>query len=201
MKLTFVDEVRLWYRMYSVWFFAILGLLPDLYNLAVQSHLFEGDAAPVVLARIMNVIAFLGAASRLVQQKVLAEEKEKKVAVRESQLAADAADPAKPRFKGEGKTLSRLFRLTLFNPPRRDSLSHVHVKTIHKAVQQNVDGLAYFTNSDVVGHIVHQPNDRHSHHRVVLRNLQDHFIRDFEVTLSHLAGDANTGLTIGSADL
>lgn len=96
MKLTFVDEVRLWYRMYSVWLFAILGLLPDLYNLAVQSHLFEGDAAPVVLARIMNVIAFLGAASRLVQQKVLAEEKEKKVAVRESQLAADAADPAKP---------------------------------------------------------------------------------------------------------
>lgn len=88
MKLTFVDEIRVWYRMYSVWFFAILGLLPDLYNLAVQSNLLTGEAAPVVLARAMNFIAFLGAASRLVQQKVVAQEKEKQVAIRESQMGS-----------------------------------------------------------------------------------------------------------------
>ncbi len=104
MKLTFVDEVRVWYKMYSVWFFAILGILPDLYNLAVDNHLLDGGNAPAFLARAINVIAFAGAASRLVKQAVVSKEAEKQASIRlerESQLAADAADqPVKAQGGG-----------------------------------------------------------------------------------------------------
>lgn len=69
--LELVNEWRQFYSMYSVWFFAVIGGAPDLYNLALSSGLLTGSTAPPELARIINVIAFLGAASRLVKQKKL----------------------------------------------------------------------------------------------------------------------------------
>ncbi len=77
MNLQLVAEWKKAYAMYSIWAFAILGLLPDLYNLAISTGLFTSDEAPVALSRVINLVAFFGAASRLVQQKVIAQEVEK----------------------------------------------------------------------------------------------------------------------------
>jgi hypothetical protein len=71
MKLQFVDEAKRFWTLYSIWAFAIVGIAPDLYNLAIQYNLLSGEAAPAKLAYIINVIAFAGAASRLVKQKKL----------------------------------------------------------------------------------------------------------------------------------
>lgn len=69
--LELVQEWRQFYSMYSVWFFAAVGSAPDLYNLALSSGLLTGATAPPELARLINVISFIGAASRLVKQKKL----------------------------------------------------------------------------------------------------------------------------------
>lgn len=73
-ELAMVEDAKKFYKMYSIWFFALLGLTPDLYNLAISNGLIQADHAPAMLARIVNVIAFVGAASRLVQQKVATEQ-------------------------------------------------------------------------------------------------------------------------------
>lgn len=69
--LELADDWRKFYTMYSVWFFAILGAAPDLYNLAVTSGLLTSTTTPPLLAHIINIIAFVGAASRLIKQKRL----------------------------------------------------------------------------------------------------------------------------------
>jgi DMSO reductase anchor subunit len=69
--LELVTEWRKFYTMYSVWFFAIVGAAPDLYNLALQSGLLTGASAPPQLAHLIALISFFGAASRLVKQKKL----------------------------------------------------------------------------------------------------------------------------------
>lgn len=69
-----IDDAKKFYKLYSIWFFALLGLAPDLYNLAVSYHMLDGATAPALLSRIINVVAFVGAAARLVQQKVTTEE-------------------------------------------------------------------------------------------------------------------------------
>jgi hypothetical protein len=66
-----VDEWRAAWKMYSLWFFATLALIPDLYNLALSSGLLEGTSAPVLVTRAINAVAFLGAASRLIKQKAV----------------------------------------------------------------------------------------------------------------------------------
>lgn len=69
--LELVDGWKQFYKMYSMWGYAILGASPDLYNLAVSSNLISGADAPALLVRIINLIAFFGAASRIVKQKKL----------------------------------------------------------------------------------------------------------------------------------
>ena len=69
--LELVTEWRKFYTMYSVWFFAIVGAAPDLYNLALQSGLLTGASAPPLLTRIIAIVSFVGAASRLIKQKHL----------------------------------------------------------------------------------------------------------------------------------
>jgi hypothetical protein len=71
MKFQLIDEWRKFYTMYSIWAFVIIGLAPDIYNLAVQFHMVSGDNAPAALARVINMIAFTGAVLRLVKQKKL----------------------------------------------------------------------------------------------------------------------------------
>jgi hypothetical protein len=72
MKFQLIEGYQKFYAMWSMWAFAIVGAAPDLYNLAVQYNLLEGDSAPAQLARIINTIAFLGAASRMIKQNKLA---------------------------------------------------------------------------------------------------------------------------------
>lgn len=69
--LELVAEWRKFYTMYSVWFFAIVGAAPDLYNLALQSGLLTGASAPPLLTRVIAIVSFVGAASRLIKQKKL----------------------------------------------------------------------------------------------------------------------------------
>lgn len=71
MKLQLVDEAKQWYAMYSIWAFALLGVAPELFNLAVEFGMISGEQAPVILARIIQTVAFFGAASRLIKQKAI----------------------------------------------------------------------------------------------------------------------------------
>jgi hypothetical protein len=69
MKIHLINGWQKCYRFYSMYFFALLATAGDLYNLAVQFNLFENGSAPDALCRALNVIGFLGAAARIVQQK------------------------------------------------------------------------------------------------------------------------------------
>jgi len=69
--LELVSEWRHWYKLYSVWVFALMGVAPDLYNLAIQTGYLASAITPPALTHILNAIAFFGAASRLVKQKHL----------------------------------------------------------------------------------------------------------------------------------
>jgi hypothetical protein len=71
MKFELIENWKTFYKMYSMWAFVILGLTPDLYNLAVQYHMVDGSSAPAALAGMINTLAFAGAALRLVKQKKL----------------------------------------------------------------------------------------------------------------------------------
>lgn len=87
-----IDEWKKWYTMYSIWAFALVGIAPDIYNLAVQYNLVNSAEAPVELARIINIIAFLGALSRLLKQKKLELEVER-IAAAQAAAQGEAADP------------------------------------------------------------------------------------------------------------
>lgn len=71
MKLQLIDGWHRFYTMYSMWAFVLLGIAPDVYNLAVQYNLVTGGNAPAALARMINMMAFAGAVARLVKQKKL----------------------------------------------------------------------------------------------------------------------------------
>lgn len=68
-----IDGWHKFYKMYSIWFYTILGLAPDIYNQAVSSGVIDSTDAPQLLVRIINGIAFAGAVSRLIKQKTLEE--------------------------------------------------------------------------------------------------------------------------------
>lgn len=69
MKFSLIDDWKKAYKLYSLWFFAIIGLVPDLFNLAVQYEIVSSTSAPAILSHAIKLIAFFGAASRLVKQK------------------------------------------------------------------------------------------------------------------------------------
>jgi hypothetical protein len=69
LKFTLIDDWHKAYSFYSVWFFAILGVAPDLFNLAVQYGVITEASAPAMLSHAIKFIAFCGAASRVVSQK------------------------------------------------------------------------------------------------------------------------------------
>lgn len=71
MKLELIANWNKAYKLYSMWFFVILGLAPDIFNMAVQMGVIDSTGAPAILTRIINTIAFLGAVTRLVKQKQL----------------------------------------------------------------------------------------------------------------------------------
>lgn len=91
-KLQLVDDAKKWYRMYSIWFFTAAGMIPEIWNLIVQSGLIDSTQSPQALNRIIQLIALGGGIFRLVQQQVLVKESQRVQTVRaerESQLSPD----------------------------------------------------------------------------------------------------------------
>jgi hypothetical protein len=57
----------------SMWILVLVGCAPELYDLAVQYKMLEGGAPlPAVFAKALNMIGFLGAAARIVNQAAIA---------------------------------------------------------------------------------------------------------------------------------
>jgi hypothetical protein len=69
MKFELIDDWKQAYSFYSMWAFILLGMAPDIFNLAVQYGVIDSAAAPAVFARIINTVAFVGALTRMVKQK------------------------------------------------------------------------------------------------------------------------------------
>lgn len=61
------------YKWFSMYAYAILGLLPEIFDLAVTSGILEAESTPAALNYTIKLIAFLGAVGRLVNQTVLAQ--------------------------------------------------------------------------------------------------------------------------------
>jgi len=66
----FITEWNKFYKLYSVWFFAIIAILPEIHALALEYSIMNGDAIDGNLNNAIKTLAFLGAASRLIKQKV-----------------------------------------------------------------------------------------------------------------------------------
>jgi len=71
MKIQLIENWNQWYKMISMYAIIVLGLLPDIWNLAISFGLLEAAAAPKQLAYTINLVAFIGAVGRLVKQKAL----------------------------------------------------------------------------------------------------------------------------------
>lgn len=54
----------------SVWVYVVIGCAPELYNLALTYGMVEGTL-PEMFSKVVSMLAFLGAASRLLKQKSL----------------------------------------------------------------------------------------------------------------------------------
>lgn len=94
-ELTMIADWRKAWKLYSVWIFSLLLALPDLYNAAISSNLITADHVPVLFSRLVNIIGFVGIASRIVKQKsnvisALPEDLQAKVAL--GLLSQDQAD-------------------------------------------------------------------------------------------------------------
>jgi hypothetical protein len=71
LQLQLIPEWKQFYKMYSVWFFVLIGCAPELFDLAIQYKIIEEAATPALLGKAVSTLAFLGAASRLLKQKAL----------------------------------------------------------------------------------------------------------------------------------
>lgn len=67
--LELVEDAHQGYKFASMWFFVALMAAPDLYNLAVSNNLITAAVTPPVITHAINLLAFMGAASRLIQSK------------------------------------------------------------------------------------------------------------------------------------
>lgn len=76
-KLELVEEWQHAWKLYSMWIFALIAVAPQLYDLAVQYHIVVAGAVPDLFGRIINIIGFVGAASRIVKQQKIAAKLEK----------------------------------------------------------------------------------------------------------------------------
>lgn len=77
MKFELIENWKKAYSFYSMWFFVLLGMAPDIFNLAVSMGVIDSTSAPAILTRLINIVAFLGALTRLLKQKQLELEQEK----------------------------------------------------------------------------------------------------------------------------
>lgn len=60
------------YRLYSVWFFVLLGSLGDIVNALNAAGIVFDEKVPSSVANLLNLIAAIGIVARVVRQKKLA---------------------------------------------------------------------------------------------------------------------------------
>lgn len=71
MKLQLVADAGKWWKMYSIWAFAFIAVLPDIWNLVVSSGLLEDTQVGQKLNAIIKIATIIGAAVRLIKQAKL----------------------------------------------------------------------------------------------------------------------------------
>lgn len=64
-----IDDIKKWYKLYSVWFFALIVAAPELYNLAISLGWFSATQVPAGFSRLVQTIAALGGVFRVIKQK------------------------------------------------------------------------------------------------------------------------------------
>lgn len=62
-----INNIKKCYKLWSVWFFIIIAIAPDLYN--AISTMGWLDEAPIALKWFIRTLAVMGLASRLIKQK------------------------------------------------------------------------------------------------------------------------------------
>ena len=67
--LEFTHDAVHFYKIAAVWIFILLGAFPDLYNLAVSTHVINATALPPKITFAVNVLSFLGLATRLIKRR------------------------------------------------------------------------------------------------------------------------------------
>lgn len=69
MKLKLIENWNKFYKMWSVWFFAILAISPEIYTQLIALDLLTG--IPFGFSLIVKILAILGIISRVVKQNEL----------------------------------------------------------------------------------------------------------------------------------
>ena len=70
LKIELVDGWTKWYKFWSIRFYAIIAILPDIWNLLDSSGILHGTEVSEQFSLMVKLIALAGAVSRLVKQKV-----------------------------------------------------------------------------------------------------------------------------------
>lgn len=83
MKLQLIDDWKKAYKLYSVWFFVILGSLPQMWDTAVQSGLMETPLIPPAFKALVGTISAVALVMRLITQQSAALEAEVKTKLAE----------------------------------------------------------------------------------------------------------------------
>ena len=73
-KIKLIDNWNKCYKIWSVWFFILIGIAPDLYNSISSMGWLE--QAPPVFVWVIRILASIGLASRLIKQQKLQENKD-----------------------------------------------------------------------------------------------------------------------------
>lgn len=63
-----VDDWRSAWKFYSLWIYLVIGMLPQLLELASSFGLAPSASIPGFFSDLLKWVAFLGAASRLIKQ-------------------------------------------------------------------------------------------------------------------------------------
>ncbi len=71
LKNRLVEDAAKWYKMYSIWVFAFIAVLPDIWNLVVESGLLQDTEVGQKLNATIKLVSLLGAVMRLVKQAKL----------------------------------------------------------------------------------------------------------------------------------
>lgn len=73
-KIKLINNWNKWYKIWSVWFFILIGIAPDLYNSISSMGWLE--QAPPAFVWVIRILASIGFASRLIKQQKLQENKD-----------------------------------------------------------------------------------------------------------------------------